>query len=89
MRAGGLVEDINPDTMMLVSSTTRTLRSNRCDLCRNLFGGEWTDFLGGATQLTNHAPEALTTSLPLRRFQNHHVRPTSDRDRFAPTFHPG
>jgi len=38
--AGGLVTDISPDTMMLVSRTTRTWRSDRRDLCGNLLRGE-------------------------------------------------
>ena len=82
--AGGLVTDISPDPMILVSRTTRTWRSYCRDLCGNLLRGEGTQLLGGATQLTNHTPESLTTGLAFRRLQNHLVGSPPDRYRFAP-----
>ena len=88
-RAGALVRDINPDTRILVSRTTRTLRSHCRDFSRDLLRCERAQLLNGAVQFSNHLSKSLATGLAFRRFQNDHVCTPSNRYGLAPSLDPG
>ena len=86
--AGGPDEEINPETRILVSITTRTLPSYRVHFSGDVAWRERGKRAGAFAQFPHHADEALAYGFTGRRFNDDHIGAPPDRNRLAPSFEP-
>ncbi len=86
--AGGPDEEINPETRILVSITTRTLSPNCVHFSGDVARREGREFAATCTQFPHHADEAFACGFTGGRFNDDHIGAPPDRDRIPPSFEP-
>jgi len=86
--AGGPDEEINPETRILVSITTRTLSLYRVHFSGDIARREREEFSATCAQFPHHTDEALACGFTGGRFNDDHIGAPPDRDRIAPSFEP-
>jgi len=86
--AGGPDEEINPETRILVSITTRTLSSHRVHFSGDIAWREQGEIAATCAQFPHHADEALACGFTGGGLNDDHIGAPPDRDRIAPSFEP-